>query len=489
MIYHYKTNTIYCGDNLKVLEAFPDKSIDLIYIDPPFFSGKNYDQVFEDRFAVKAFKDTFDGHESSYIPFMRDRIYQMYRVLKLTGSFYLHCDYHANFSLRQICNEIFNGDKYSDKNFRNEIYWKRCHPKAISNGLANNTDTILYYSKSTKKYTFNKEFKPFKKATLKNFKHNDYNGKGVYRLIPVDAPKGKKFELGLGEKCPNRGYGFTKEKLLKMYDDDLLVIKKGIMPQQKHYLNETKGVPIDNFWDDIGHVVGNEKIGYDTQKPEKLLERIIKMSSNPNDIILDAFCGTGTTLEVAKRLDRQWIGIDVSPIGCTVAAKRLDYQLKYIQGMKYSTEQAKKMEWMDFQKYTIKLINGIPLTKKGADKGIDGWQNKNKFNQNIPVQVKKHKIELKDVKNFNTTIQSEKKKGGIMIGFEITKPSKIKITEIKRHTKIDIIFVNYVDIFDRELLLIKGVFKPTQREKYLVSEKYKTSLKGMLESKKEIKNE
>ncbi len=415
--YHFKPNTIYCGDNLRVLKYFPDECVDLIYIDPPFFSGKNYDLVFGDKYAIRAFEDTFEGKKETYLSFMEDRIREMHRLLKPTGSFYLHCDYHANAHLRIICDKIFG-----KKNFRNEIIWEyhsSVHPKK---DFQRYHDTIFRYSKS-KDYIYNMQYDEYAPATIKRFDKIDEDGR--------------------------------RYKIVTKRDKRYIVYMK-------------KGLPASDVWK-ISFIIGTSKenLGYPTQKPEKLLERIIKASSNEEDIVLDAFCGCGTTLAVAQKLNRQWIGIDVSPIGCTVMAKRMGYKLKNVQGMKYSLKQAKDLDWMDFQKWTIKAIDGIPLTKKGADKGIDGWQNNNKFNESIPIEVKQHKINYNDVLKFNSVIEREKKKGGFMIAFKITKPAAIEIKRLKRETKRDIIFISFDDLFNREILLRKGAIKPTMLERHL----------------------
>jgi len=415
--YYFKPNTIYCGDNLKVLKTFPDECVDLIYIDPPFFSGKNYDLVFDDQFAIRAFEDTFNGSMESYLSFMEERIRQLHRVLKPTGSFYLHCDWHVSHYLKVLCDKIFGYN-----NFQNEIIWKYNTGGASKKGFSKKHDNIFFYVKGND-YTFNTQREPFREDKTNHFTNMDNDGR-KYR------------------------------------------IRKSGGKEYKYYLDEGR-ICHDTWNIDSLNASAKERLGYPTQKPEALLERIIKASSNEGDIVLDAFCGCGTTLVVAKKLKRQWVGIDVSPIGCTVMSDRIGYQLKDIQGMKYSLEQAHELDWMDFQKWMIKAIDGIPLTKKGADKGIDGWQNNNKFNEIVPVEVKQHSIGRPDVQKFNTVIEEEKKKGGFMIAFTISKPASIEIKRIKRTTGRDIIFISFDDLFSREILLRKGAIKPTMLEKHL----------------------
>jgi len=469
--YHFKHDTIYCGDNLRVLKYFPDECVDLIYIDPPFFSGKNYDLVFGDKYAIRAFQDTFEGKKETYLSFMEDRIRHLHRILKPTGSFYLHCDHHASHYLKVICDAIFNKE-----NFKADIIWKRTiQVKNVKKNYSRNIDYILFYTKSNS-YTFNTQYTPLRKEQIKKYYNNieketgrRYNHSGLTRK-GSGINKLKFHDKGTISTPLGVSFGWSQETYEKEYKKNPLCIhwSKNNKPRKKIYLDEHKGIPLTILWDDIPELPTNssERLGYPTQKPEALLERIIKASSNEKDIILDSFCGCGTSLVVAEKLNRKWIGIDVSPIGCTVMAKRIGYQLKNIQGMKYSLKQAKELDWMDFQKWTIKSIDGIPLTKKGADKGIDGWQNNNKFNESVPVEVKQHKINYNDVLKLNSVIEREKKKGGFMIAFEITKPASIEIKRLKRTTKRDIVFISFDDLFNRETLLKKGAIKPTMLERH-----------------------
>jgi len=457
--YHFKPNSVYCGDNLKVLKYFPDECVDLIYIDPPFFSGKNYDLVFGDKYAIRAFEDTFEGKKETYLSFMEDRIREMHRLLKSTGSFYLHCDWHVSHYLKIICDKIFG-----QKNFKVEIRWKKATGGKFSSKYWDSVDdSILFYTKSND-YTFNTQYYPYPQDKLeKNFPLIDEKGRFKKRSLKAGGTQVSAKRRVFKYKGCTGMWVNSEEVMDKLYQTGDLIIENNCLYRKQR---PREGIKMDNFWTDIPTVLGMEKIGYPTQKPEALLERIILASSNKGDIILDAFAGCGTAFAVAQKLKRQWIGIDVSPIGCTVMSKRIGYQLKDIQGMKYSLEQAKKLDWMDFQKWTINAIDGIPLTKKGADKGIDGWQNNNKFNESIPVEVKQHSIGRPDVQKFNTVIQGEKKKGVFMIAFKISKPAIVEIKKIKRETKRDIVFISFDDLFNKETLLRKGAIKPTMLEKH-----------------------
>lgn len=282
----FKINTIYCGDNLKVLKAFPDECVDLIYIDPPFFtqtkqstSGSKY-----------TYNDKWDSLDV-YLDFMSLRIQQLHRVLKSTGSFYLHCDYRANYKLREICNKIFNA-----KNFKNEIIWcysGREHPKIKK--FPKKHETIYFYTKSDK-YTFKSPFEPYRLRYIKDFFKTERTTNRLYTTEPDG--KGGRYKV---------------------------------------YLDELKGTRTKDWWNDIKPLFYRaeqpELVGYPTQKPETLLERIIKTSSNEGNTVLDAFVGSGTTSAVAKKMKRNYIGIDNNHAACVISANRIGYPLKNIVGM------------------------------------------------------------------------------------------------------------------------------------------------------------
>lgn len=262
-------NSIYLGDNLEFLKKFNSNLFDLVYIDPPFFSQKDYID-FNDKW----------NKLNDYLYFMKLRINEIYRVLKDTGSFYLHCDSSAGFELKILCDNIFN-----KKNFKREIIWNAGSVSGFKSkvkGWVRQHDIILYYIK-TKKFTFNKQYLPYKDKYIKVFRYKDENGR-FYRK----RPNGK-----------------------------------------KQYLDDKPGNMIGDVWNDIYSFQtitrSNEYLKYPTQKPEKLLERIIKSSSNENDLIGDFFCGTGTTLKVAQNLNRNFIGIDINPKVIELCKKRLNW--------------------------------------------------------------------------------------------------------------------------------------------------------------------
>lgn len=272
-------NRLYLGDNLEVLRTLPANSIDLIYIDPPFFSGRNYNVIWGDSNEVRTFEDIWEGGINSYLIWLNARLWEMRRVLKKTGSIYVHCDWHAAHYIKIEMDKIFGYE-----NFINEIVWTyEDHAGKKTDYFKRKHDVILFYGKS-KNRTFNTDFLPLSESTIKRFgKYFNEKGQITYRFMKNNNP-------GVYEQLKKRG----KHSL-----DDI-------------WLDKNKGKPMLDWWVDISIIRKGfeEQMGYPTQKPEALLERIIKASSNEEDVVADFFCGGGTTLAVAQKLKRRFIGCD-----------------------------------------------------------------------------------------------------------------------------------------------------------------------------------
>jgi len=295
-------NQLICGDNLHIMRALPSNSIDLIYIDPPFFSGRNYNVVFGDQNEVRSFTDICEGGMPGYLTWLNARLLEMKRLLKPTGSIYVHLDWHASHYVKVEMDKIFGYE-----NFRNEIVWyygERQLPGAKKYNSKH--DVILYYTK-TPEYKFNMQFKKYSGGYLDNF-----------------------FKFGYCEKCDVE-QEWNQEGKCKKCSSPLIRFRKreksNTYPEGRQYFNENQGIAMDTVWSDIPGThsakIRMERIGYPTQKPEALLDRIIKTSSNPGDIVADFFCGGGTTPAVAQKLGRRWIACDISKIAISVTRDRL----------------------------------------------------------------------------------------------------------------------------------------------------------------------
>ena len=302
---YLKMNYLHQGDNLTILRNMPDASVDLICTDPPFNTGKDWG----------AFSDKWEGGLKGYLKFMEARVVEMRRVLKSTGSLYLHCDPTASHYLKVMLDIVFGID-----NFRNEIVWQRKRSQALkSNSFGRTNDTILLYSKSDD-YTFNplytKDDTHTQKYIKDRFRFDDGDGRKYMKsplVNPANRPN-QHYEF-YGVKPPERGWLFSKDRMESLYKNNELVMPNDCNARiyRKIYLDTYKGQLIQNIWVDIPIVnpMAKERLGYPTQKPVALYERMIKASSNQGDIVLDPFAGSGTTLDAAHTLGRHWIGIDI----------------------------------------------------------------------------------------------------------------------------------------------------------------------------------
>lgn len=479
------TRVIYCGDNLEQLRKLPPACVDLIYIDPPFNSNRNYEVFWGETKEKRAFEDR---HESTraYIDYMRPRCVELARVLKPTGSFYYHCDWHASHYVKVMLDQIL-GESF----FRNEIIWRRTTAKTQSyKQFPNNHDSIFFYTGSDN-HVFHRQFFPLSEERIATHYRNEEPGTGrKYSLSDLTGEGIRHGETGK----PWRGFDPTPknrhwarppadldtlDKEGKIYWPD----REGGWPRIKRYLDEQEGVQIDTVWTDIPPInsQAHEALGYPTQKPLALLERILQASSNENDIVLDAFCGCGTALVAAQKLNRQWIGIDISPTACRVMAKRLRDVCGMEQGVKVwktprgfllrdlprSEEQLRKMPPFEFENWAVIALGGIPNKTQVGDMGIDGriypvgaaperrGKAKGEFDFTdvwYPIQVKqKDKVGRPDIDAFEAVMLREERQLGYFVSFEFTSDALFEIDRFQRQTGRTIKALTVREILDEEI--------------------------------------
>lgn len=489
-------NQLFYGDNLEVLRRhIKDESIDLCYIDPPFNSKRNYNQIYnnlgkEDQAQAQAFIDTWTwddyankgldeilanylgkftsqsidlitgltkvlskGSLLAYLVHITLRVAEIHRVLKPTGSFYLHCDSTVSHYLKLVLDAIFCSE---GGDFINEIVWKRTNAhsdtKQGRKAYGNITDVIFYYSKS-KDYKFNTQFLAYTQNYVAScYKHTDTDGRR-YQLDNLTGPggeaKGNPYYEVMGVK---RYWRYSQEKMNQLIAEGRVIqTKPGTVPRYKRYLDEMSGTPLQNIWDDIKPIQSQsaERLGYPTQKPLAILERIIQVSSDEGDVVLDAYCGCGTTVCASQRLNRQWIGIDITYQSISLILKRLEdsfgkgvlEQLK-LNGIPKDMEAAvalanKKDDRTrkEFEKWAVLTYTNnraIINAKKGADKGIDGiayFQGDKDGPEKIIVQVKSGKVQSGDIRDLQGTITLEQAALGIFI--TLKEPTKEMIKTAK----------------------------------------------------------
>jgi site-specific DNA-methyltransferase (adenine-specific) len=480
------TNHLYYGDNLRVLrESIATESVDLVYLDPPFNSNASYNVLFkgpsgtDSAAQIEAFDDTWHWTESAeeafgevlhsgngnaaemlramrsflgendmmaYLAMMAVRLMELHRVLKPTGSLYLHCDPTASHYLKILLDAVFGA-----KNYVNEISWHRTTAKADYKQGAKHfprvRDIILRYKKEGKgDVVFNQPFSEYDEGYLSSkYGKVDESGRR-YRLDnltgPGGAAKGNAYYEVMGVF---RHWRYTREKMDALIEEGRIIqTKPGGVPQYKRYLDEMPGVPCSDAWDDIRPInsQAQERLGYPTQKPVALLERIINTSSNPGDVVLDPFCGCGTTVHAAQKLDRQWIGIDVTHLAIGLIEGRLRSAFEGIEftthGVPRDIEAARdlaargrtdKNYYFEFEKWALSLIGAQPgnLSKKGADRGIDGNIYFGKTNRAIVSVKAGDNVGVSMLRDLRGVIERERADIGVFL--TLTPPTKPMITE------------------------------------------------------------
>lgn len=469
-------NLLYYGDNLDVLRRHVrDESVDLIYLDPPFNSNATYNVLFAEQNGtkaaaqIKAFEDTWrwdqaaaevyqetveaggkvsqalqafrlllgESNMMAYLAMMAPQLVELRRVLKPTGSIYLHCDPTASHYLKLLMDAIFG-----PKNYRNEIVWRRSHPKGhASTRFARNHDVILAFARATDRTIWNPSYVPHDpdRATSQ-YTLRDEAGR-PYQLTSLLNPNPDRPNLTYEFKGVVKVWRWTKERMLEEDAKGRIVVPragKGI-PRYKRYLDEQEGIPVSDFWADIDFATGTERLGYPTQKPETLLERIIKASSNEGDTVLDPFCGCGTTVAVAQRLGRHWIGIDITHLAITLIKSRLKDafgdQIQYkVVGEPVSIPDAQDLAASDpFQSqwWALGLVGARPVEqKKSSDKGINGRlyfhdEAEGSKTKQVIMSVKAGHTNVAHLRDLRGVVDREKADIGVLITMqEPTQPMR-----------------------------------------------------------------
>ena len=382
-------NALVCADNMDVLKELPDECVDLIYLDPPFNSNHNYVAVFGDKGSVDAqlrdiwrwtveseaqyqrlkegpLRNAIDavrlvcGETSpmaAYSLFMGRRLEQLHRVLKPTGSIYLHCDPTASHYLKLLMDSVFGAES-----FRNEITWVRSLPHNDAHRFGRSRDSIFWYARS-ERAIFEPQYRPQKEASVKAHYREGSDGRW-FRLASLVAPggRGPRYEY----KGFERNWRFTQENMVTLETEGRIWHEPGKVPQRILYFEESKGALIQDHWDDVSPInaMAKERLGYPTQKPLALLERIIQASSNEGDLVLDPFCGCGTAADAAAKLGRGYLGVDVSAIAVRVMEQRLTSR-----GGK-ATPAVYKMRWDDYEWETFE--RRVLLKRDDTEDGVPG---------------------------------------------------------------------------------------------------------------------
>ena len=467
LLYFPYVQHAFYGDNLSILQQHvDDATVDLVYLDPPFNSNRDYNVLFKEQSGkespaqIKAFGDTWnwagaaeswanfaeicpvpkvielmrgfhntlgENDVMAYLVMMAPRLYQLWRVLKPTGSLYLHCDPTASHYLKLILDAIFGA-----KNFRNEISWKRSSAHSdTKQGMkrcGRIRDIIFYYTKSDA-YCWNTQYIPYTAEYLASeYRHVAPNGRR-YKETDLTAAKpggdtkydwyvkreialSGRWQADIEEEFRNpkpgwaykavppyngRSWAYSKANIKQFALSGHIIHRETGIPRLIQFADEMPGIPLQDAWDDIPPASGGQWLGYPTQKPLALLERIINASSNPGDVVLDPFCGCGTAIVAAQKLGRNWLGIDVTPIATSLIQKRLFDQFEArdirllsaadksnavtrarafrVEGLPTDEAGARAMFEADhkkFEMWAVGLVPAIPQEKKGADGGIDG---------------------------------------------------------------------------------------------------------------------
>jgi len=455
-------NRLYYGDNLDVLrQHIADESVDLIYLDPPFKSEQNYNVLFEEQNGsrsaaqIKAFEDTWRWDEAAamayeevvesggsasramqafrtlvggsnmlaYLSMMAPRLLELRRVLKATGSIYLHCDPTASHYLKVLMDAVFD-----PRNFRGEIIWKCTSAHSNARRLGKVHQTILFYSKSDQ-FTWNPIYMPYEQAYIDTYyRYKDEDGR---RFMSGDLVGHRGVNPEYEWRGIVRPWRYPKHRLDELDAQGRIFWTRNKFPRYKRYLDDMPGMPAQSVWTDVLPVVSwsSERLGYPTQKPEALLERVVQASSNEDQIVLDPFCGCGTAIAVAQKLNRRWIGIDITHLAITLIKHRLrdafekDIEFEVI-GEPVSLPDAEALAAEDpwqFQWWALGLVGARPIEqKRGSDQGIDGRlyfhdEPQGGKTKQVVFSVKSGKPGVAHVRDLRGVIEREEAAIGVLI--------------------------------------------------------------------------
>jgi DNA modification methylase len=499
-------NTLFYGDNLDILRQYvADESIDLVYLDPPFNANRKFNVLFKDERGqsseaqLQAFEDTWRwddqaartyqhlvtessigelvgaiitltkrGPMGAYLVMMAARLLELHRVLKPTGTLWLHCDPTASHYLKILLDRIFD-----PRRFLNEVTWKRSSAHSdTKQGMrrcGRIRDVLLAYAKSDD-YTWNTQYMPYDAEYLEEeYRHVAPDGRRYKETDVTAAKPGGDTSYAWRVKRPigrnidwaadlddeylrpsaeweyravppynGRYWAYSRDNMVEFARTGHLIHRETGMPRLVQYADEMPGVPLQDLWDDIPPIGAQaaERLGYPTQKPIALLERIINASSNPGDLVLDPFCGCGTTIAAAQKLGRRWLGIDITHLAIALQKYRLEAMFPgvafQVRGEPEDLGAARQLAHDDryqFQWWALSLVRARPLGgdggregKKGSDKGIDGVitfiDDGSQKPKRVLVQVKSGKVSSRDVRDLRGTVEREGGAIGVFITLE-----------------------------------------------------------------------
>jgi site-specific DNA-methyltransferase (adenine-specific) len=520
-------NTLYYGDNLDILKNYiPSASVDLVYLDPPFNSNANYNVLFSQKDGhqssaqIQAFEDTWqwdenavhtfevevekcgpvadalrafhlilgDSNMMAYLTMMAPRLKELQRVLKPTGSLYLHCDPTASHYLKVILDTVFGF-----QSFRNDIVWKRTTAHAnVGQKFGVVTDDLLFYVNS-EKYTWNPLYSEYSEdhlASSYKFTETGTDRKYASRDLTASmqrASKGQLYEWHGKTPPPSRCWAYAKEQMEKFEAEGLIMYSGTGYPRLKIYLDQMPGVPLQNIWVDVPVISSqsSERMGYPTQKPLALLERIVQASSNPGDVVLDPFCGCGTAIAAAQKLGRKWIGIDITHLAIGLIKRRMEdaygEDLEYeVIGEPTTVEGARELAEVDkyqFQWWELGLLGARPADqKKGSDHGIDGrmyfHDDSSGKTKQVILSVKGGHTNVAHVRDLVGVLEREKAEMGVLISLEdATKPMRTEAASAGfyespwgKHPRVQVLTIE-------ELLAGQGIDMPPIKQVNLTFKK------------------